>query len=39
MLTRTVYVKLVIFVLVAQQVIALIEAYAFRYRAASERTL
>src|SRR5262245_16886199 len=31
--------QLVVFVLVSQQVIALIEAYAFRYRAVSERSL
>ena len=31
--------QLVFFVLIAQQVIVLIEAYAFRYRALSERTL
>jgi len=31
--------QLVFFVLISQQVIALIEAYAFRYRAASERAL
>ena len=31
--------QLVFFVLIAQQVIALIEAWAFRYRAVSERTL
>ncbi|MBV9626542.1 MAG: ABC transporter permease subunit, partial [Xanthobacteraceae bacterium] len=31
--------QLVFFVLISQQVIALIEAYAFRYRAVSERAL
>jgi NitT/TauT family transport system permease protein len=31
--------QLVIFVLISQQIIALIEAYAFRYRAVSERSL
>jgi len=31
--------QLVVFVLVSQQIIALIEAYAFRYRAVSERSL
>jgi hypothetical protein len=29
----------VIFVLISQQIIARIEAYAFRYRAVSERSL
>lgn len=31
--------QLVLFVLVSQQIIALIEAYAFRYRASSERSM
>ena len=31
--------QLVLFVLVSQQIIALIEAYAFRYRAFSERSM